>query len=127
MANHKSAKKRIRQTAKRNAANSYYHKTARNAAGEVFVAQNLCNRHKFPLVGSSAPFLWFNKLMWTPMGYPLPVLWFNIDMWTSMGYPRPVTCTPKRQRTDKDNLCTPSSTGTLASLRTGASWGLGRG
>lgn len=31
MANHKSAKKRIRQTAKRNAANSYYHKTTRNA------------------------------------------------------------------------------------------------
>jgi len=31
MANHKSAKKRIRQTAKKNAANSYYHKTARNA------------------------------------------------------------------------------------------------
>ena len=31
MANHKSAKKRIRQTAKRNTSNSYYHKTARNA------------------------------------------------------------------------------------------------
>jgi small subunit ribosomal protein S20 len=31
MANHKSAKKRIRQTAKRNAYNSYYHKTTRNA------------------------------------------------------------------------------------------------
>ena len=31
MANHKSAKKRIRQSAKRNLANSYYHKTTRNA------------------------------------------------------------------------------------------------
>ncbi|MGC6470463.1 MAG: 30S ribosomal protein S20 [Flavobacteriales bacterium] len=31
MANHKSAKKRIRQSAKRNTANSYFHKTARNA------------------------------------------------------------------------------------------------
>lgn len=31
MANHKSAKKRIRQTARKNAANSYFHKTARNA------------------------------------------------------------------------------------------------
>ena len=35
MANHKSAKKRIRQTAKRNAANSYYHKTARNAVKKI--------------------------------------------------------------------------------------------
>ena len=35
MANHKSAKKRIRQTAKRNAANSYYHKTARNAVRKL--------------------------------------------------------------------------------------------
>ncbi len=35
MANHKSAKKRIRQTAKRNAANSYYHKTARNAVKKL--------------------------------------------------------------------------------------------
>ena len=31
MANHKSAKKRIRQTARKNAANSYFNKTARNA------------------------------------------------------------------------------------------------
>ena len=31
MANHKSAKKRIRQTAKRNIVNSYFHKTTRNA------------------------------------------------------------------------------------------------
>ena len=31
MANHKSAKKRIRQSAKRNISNNYYHKTARNA------------------------------------------------------------------------------------------------
>ena len=31
MANHKSALKRIRQNAKRNALNSYYHKTMRNA------------------------------------------------------------------------------------------------
>ena len=35
MANHKSAKKRIRQTAKRNAANSYYHKTTRNAVRKL--------------------------------------------------------------------------------------------
>ena len=35
MANHKSAKKRIRQSAKRNAANSYYHKTARNAVKKM--------------------------------------------------------------------------------------------
>tara|TARA_B100000900_G_C20577658_1_gene716037 strand:+ start:1649 stop:1900 length:252 start_codon:yes stop_codon:yes gene_type:complete len=35
MANHKSAKKRIRQTAKRNVANSYYHKTARNAVRKL--------------------------------------------------------------------------------------------
>ena len=35
MANHKSAKKRIRQTAKRNASNSYYHKTARNAVRKL--------------------------------------------------------------------------------------------
>ena len=31
MANHKSSKKRIRQTAVRNTRNRYYHKTARNA------------------------------------------------------------------------------------------------
>jgi len=31
MANHKSAKKRIRQSAKRNISNNYYHKTARNS------------------------------------------------------------------------------------------------
>lgn len=31
MANHKSAKKRIRQTATRRIQNRYYHKTARNA------------------------------------------------------------------------------------------------
>jgi len=31
MANHKSSKKRIRQTATKNAHNKYYHKTARNA------------------------------------------------------------------------------------------------
>ena len=31
MANHKSSKKRIRQTAVKNAHNRYYHKTARNA------------------------------------------------------------------------------------------------
>ena len=31
MANHKSSKKRIRQTESRNARNKYYHKTARNA------------------------------------------------------------------------------------------------
>ena len=31
MANHKSAKKRIRQTATKKASNKYYHKTARNA------------------------------------------------------------------------------------------------
>ena len=35
MANHKSAKKRIRQAAKRNVANSYYHKTARNAVRKL--------------------------------------------------------------------------------------------
>ena len=35
MANHKSAKKRIRQTVKRNAVNSYYHKTARNAVRKL--------------------------------------------------------------------------------------------
>ena len=35
MANHKSAKKRIRQTAKRNTTNSYYHKTARNAVRKL--------------------------------------------------------------------------------------------
>lgn len=35
MANHKSAKKRIRQTTKRNVANSYYHKTARNAVKKL--------------------------------------------------------------------------------------------
>jgi small subunit ribosomal protein S20 len=35
MANHKSAKKRIRQTSKRNAANSYYHKTVRNAVRKL--------------------------------------------------------------------------------------------
>ena len=35
MANHKSAKKRIRQTARKNAANSYYHKTARNAVRDL--------------------------------------------------------------------------------------------
>ena len=31
MANHKSAKKRIRQTATKKVSNKYYHKTARNA------------------------------------------------------------------------------------------------
>ena len=40
MANHKSAKKRIRQTAKRNAANSYYHKTARNAVRKLRATTN---------------------------------------------------------------------------------------
>jgi small subunit ribosomal protein S20 len=35
MANHKSAKKRIRQSVKRNTANSYYHKTARNAVRKL--------------------------------------------------------------------------------------------
>ena len=35
MANHKSAKKRIRQTVKRNAFNSYYHKTTRNAVRKL--------------------------------------------------------------------------------------------
>ena len=35
MANHKSAKKRIRQTLKRNASNSYYHKTTRNAVRKL--------------------------------------------------------------------------------------------
>ena len=41
----------------------------------MFVAQNLCNRHKFPLVGSAGLFFGsrFIRLMWTPMGYPLPV------------------------------------------------------
>ena len=70
--------------------------------------------------GSSGLFLWFIRPMCTPMGYPQPVRWFDIEMWTTMGYPRPVTCTPKGQRTDKDNLCTPSCTRTLALLRTGA-------
>jgi len=37
MANHKSAKKRIRQTARKNAANSYYHKTARNAVKNLIL------------------------------------------------------------------------------------------
>ena len=40
MANHKSAKKRIRQTAKRNAANIYYHKTARNAVRKLRATTN---------------------------------------------------------------------------------------
>ncbi len=40
MANHKSAKKRIRQTAKRNATNSYYHKTARNAVRKLRASTN---------------------------------------------------------------------------------------
>lgn len=35
MANHKSALKRVRQTEKRKAHNSYYHKTARNAVRKL--------------------------------------------------------------------------------------------
>ncbi|MCM1030977.1 MAG: 30S ribosomal protein S20 [Oscillibacter sp.] len=35
MANHKSSEKRIRQTAKRNASNRYYAKTARNAVKKL--------------------------------------------------------------------------------------------
>lgn len=35
MANHKSAQKRIRQTAKRAERNKYYHKTARNAVRKL--------------------------------------------------------------------------------------------
>lgn len=35
MANHKSAEKRIRQTAKRNERNSYFHKSARTAIKDL--------------------------------------------------------------------------------------------
>ena len=40
MANHKSAKKRIRQSAKKNAANSYFHKTTRNAMRKLRLTSN---------------------------------------------------------------------------------------
>ena len=53
MANHKSAKKRIRQTAKRKAANSYYHKTARNAVRKLRSMSDKKEAAKFlPMVES---------------------------------------------------------------------------
>jgi ArsR family metal-binding transcriptional regulator len=44
MANHKSALKRIRQTAKRAAHNRYYHKTTRNAVRKLRVGWIACDR-----------------------------------------------------------------------------------